>query len=528
MKQIALRAWLALILSLLLTVAPKAFGAAQVTVSFDTGTKKVFADAAHAAALGSGSSADGDGCVVELGYYNAANAGHPFAGEWVALTGESSRNVARTSIGDSAGAGPGTVAFSLTFVAGSSATGNNLPATETPLAVRFYNARTIAAATRFNVASSGTWRWREPQPAPANPVVNLSLDDAGLEWLDGAGSAFVTSQSTGHVAPLAGTYQALVTTAPGSAQRGTLRLRLLDSGGTFSAVLAWAGHRYPLRGVLDAEGRWQGLVSQAGRLLRVDLRASKDQLDGNVTFADGTVSSLSGARLWAPSFRNPSPREGAYTLLLVPSGDTATSSPTPPGFAAMTVSALGAVHLQGVLPDGTPFSRGAQLLSDDRLLLDLPSADGGVFGEIVFRDQPQISDADGDCHWANGDPPGAQLHVIASKYDLTAPVLEVNTSVAAQASGNLELTISGAGYEPALARPATLTPSNHLFVLNSRSYQTSLSLVTGSGIFRGSFTNGSGHRVSFSGAIFQKQQLGAGLFRDGAEIGGIELTATGN
>ena len=535
---VAIRILVALVLCVVLTAVSKASGAGQVTVSFDTGTKKVFSDQARSAALSAGSEADGDGCVVELGYYRAANAGNKFAGEWVALTGETSRNsdYQRTSIGDTSanGASAGTVAFSSSFVVGSSTAGNDLPAPGTPLAVRFYNARTVAAATGFNVASSQTWTWRAPQPAPANPVVNLSLDDAGVEWLGGADSALVTSQSTGHgqstdpVAAPTGTYQALISPTGSGENRGMLTVRLLGSRGNFSAVIALEGRRYRFRGILDENGRWQGLAPRAGNTLHVSLVVIDDQLEGNVTFPDGTASAIGGSRLATASVNNPSPRQGAYTLVLMPSPEAPPGSPTVPGFATMEVNARGAVRINGLLPDGTAFSAGAQMLSDDRLQLHLPRTSGGVFGEIVFRDQPQISDADGVFHWVDRRQSMLPLNVIVSKYDPKTLVLTVNTSAAAQAAGNLQLTIARVGDEPPLTKPATLTPSNDLFIPNPHINEASLSLSARSGILRGSFNNPSDRRAKLSGAIFQKQQLGVGQFRDGGKLGEIELNATGD
>ena len=43
-------------------------------------------------ALSAGSSRNGDGCVIQLGYYSNATALNPFNGDFVALTGEGSAN----------------------------------------------------------------------------------------------------------------------------------------------------------------------------------------------------------------------------------------------------------------------------------------------------------------------------------------------------------------------------------------------------------------------------------------------------
>lgn len=145
--------------------------------------------------LTSGTAADGDGAVLQLGYYSGASTGNNFAGNWIALSGEGSLNTAivpgsvppigynQTSIGDvtSAGPGPGQFALTLDFVSGSATSGNSLPSSTTiPLSIRVYNGTTIANSTYYNVVSNDAWLWEAPA-SPAN-VIPISLDDTGLEW----------------------------------------------------------------------------------------------------------------------------------------------------------------------------------------------------------------------------------------------------------------------------------------------------------------------------------------------------------
>jgi hypothetical protein len=145
--------------------------------------------------LTAGTSADGDGAVLQLGYYSGASTGNNFAGTWIALSGEGSLNTAtvtgsspaigynETSIGDitAEGAGPGQFALTLDFVSGSATSGNSLPSSTTiPLSVRFYNGTTIANSTHYNVVSNDLWLWENPTTPPN--VINISLGDLGLEW----------------------------------------------------------------------------------------------------------------------------------------------------------------------------------------------------------------------------------------------------------------------------------------------------------------------------------------------------------
>jgi hypothetical protein len=195
-----------------IVVPAMAFGAAQVQVNFDSGSQTVFDQAGFA--LTPGSASDGDGAVLQLGYYDGASVGNNFAGVWHALTGATSLNTGgdtgsglpfnTTSIGDIGGGaapgGSGIFAFSLVFDDTVSGTFNGLPgATTIPLAIRFYDGTSLAGSSYFNVVSHDSWLWKSPAtPSPLPPTINISLDDSGLEWQSvaagqSAATAFHTS-----------------------------------------------------------------------------------------------------------------------------------------------------------------------------------------------------------------------------------------------------------------------------------------------------------------------------------------------
>jgi len=181
-------------------------------VSFDSGfggNPAVFnEDTSASIALSGGTAADGNGFVLQLGYYDGATTGNNFLGNFVVLAGQGSANTAtvpgatitynQISIGDlnGNGAGNGTFALTLDFVVGSATSGNNLPAAGRPLSIRFFNGTSFGSASFFNAVSNDSWLW----VAPATPqsVVAISLDDPGLEFLSiflgqGAQSAFHTT-----------------------------------------------------------------------------------------------------------------------------------------------------------------------------------------------------------------------------------------------------------------------------------------------------------------------------------------------
>jgi hypothetical protein len=215
----------------------------QTTVGFDSGSQTIFNQASTP--LTAGTAADGDGAVLQLGYYDGASIANNFLGNWVPLSGEGSLNTAiiagsspagetynHTSIGDlsSAGAGAnGIFALSLVFVVGDPASGNSLPGSTTiPLSIRFYNGTTIASSTFFNVVSDDLWLWKAPQPSNVPNNVAITLDQAGLEWLSiaqggAAGTAFHTTLPT--AIPEPSTLACLLLGGAGTLAIGKMRRR---------------------------------------------------------------------------------------------------------------------------------------------------------------------------------------------------------------------------------------------------------------------------------------------------------------
>jgi len=179
-----------------------------VTIAFDNGSFQIVNQLS--VALTAGTSLDGDGAVLQLGYYNGASAGSNFLGVWVPLTGEGSLNTGgvvldttsepfnKTSIGDANfdSSGAGTFGITVTFDTANANTSSSLPAAGVPLALRFYNNTTIAASTFFNVVSSDAWGFVSPAAPQTNAHVNMSLDESGLKWLSiNGGTEFAGGQS---------------------------------------------------------------------------------------------------------------------------------------------------------------------------------------------------------------------------------------------------------------------------------------------------------------------------------------------
>lgn len=145
--------------------------------------------------LSAGLAGEGDGVLLELGYFDAGTLDAPFVGKFVALTGAASADAAlrTTSIGDAGGGAAGTFSISTSFNAGAVVFQGAPPEPGTPLVIRFFDGKTVADSKAYNVVSGGAnWQWKAPAEAPGAFVI-LSMADSGLVWQGGAASSFKTT-----------------------------------------------------------------------------------------------------------------------------------------------------------------------------------------------------------------------------------------------------------------------------------------------------------------------------------------------
>jgi hypothetical protein len=180
----------------MLAPALASFAQMQTTVNWSNTSDGALKNSDNATLLLAGTSVDGDGFVLELGYYDQATIGNNFTGTWVPLTGQNSANevYGNTSIGDTGGGPDGRFSLVTTFVQGSTSQGEDLPsATTIPLTIRFYNATSTDTATAYGAVSNDAWLWKIPSTLPGETInISISGSTTGLEWL-GGGSGYYTN-----------------------------------------------------------------------------------------------------------------------------------------------------------------------------------------------------------------------------------------------------------------------------------------------------------------------------------------------
>lgn len=135
--------------------------------------------------LSAGTSANGDGTLIQLGFYTEATSSNPFLGTWNIL--------ATSSIGDTGINQAGRFNVSTTLVEGEF----NAPNTGIPLSIRYYTGLTAATSSYFNAASDTTGNWNWIAPATVPPILNLEITKLTGVFQSGISGAFRSAISTG-------------------------------------------------------------------------------------------------------------------------------------------------------------------------------------------------------------------------------------------------------------------------------------------------------------------------------------------
>ncbi len=152
------------------------------TTSFSFGSDGVLLKSSNnSTLLSGGSTSDGDGARVQIGYFTTATSGSLFSGVFTPIAGEGTSLYSTLSIGDfnvEGGTNGEIYTGLLDFV-----TGGSYPASNAILAVRFYNNTSIATSTYQATASAASWTW--VAPATPSSSITLSLQDSGVSWQGG-------------------------------------------------------------------------------------------------------------------------------------------------------------------------------------------------------------------------------------------------------------------------------------------------------------------------------------------------------
>ncbi len=352
-------------------------------------------------------------------------------------------------------------------------------------------------------------------------------------------TSFTTQQKpVSSFVPYQGSYSGVIQTGTSSHTLSGLITINVTSTGAFTASFNFGGQISSLRGVFRNDGTFSGLILRKG-LSPLTLSLTLDTTNGTNaitgTVSDGVTTATLTADRAAYSKTIPAPAEkvGFYTVLMPsdPAHPEATS-PQGTGYGTLTVDATGAIRFAGVLGDGTKASQGTSLTADGTWPFYVApyKLGGSISGRIAFRSVSNVSDFNGTLNWFKlANPTDAlyragfsgQISLIGSRY--TMPPIGTRV-LFANTGGTATFTITGGNLNPSAPQEKLfLSTLNTVSLVSGPPFTMKLTLTTG--VFAGTFADPGGIRPrAFGGVLFQKQNLGAGLFLGNGQTGSVNLT----
>ena len=332
--------------------------------------------------------------------------------------------------------------------------------------------------------------------------------------------------SPANFAAVAGVYQGLVQSNSPSQQTSGVISITAGATGAFSAKLTVGGASYSFKSGFNNNGDGISVIPRDGAppltvTLHIDLTNGTDQITGTVS--DGTFTSAVTANLSVFNSRsNPAtPYEGSYTVLLPPNpADTGPGFPQGNGYGTVTVDAGGKIRFSATLGDGTRVSQSAIVSKDGMwpVYVALYGKQGSLSGWVTFTNIVGVSDLGGTLSWFKPPTPRAKFYpngfatqtaLLGSQY--AAPTIGTPALTVSSAACNLLVTSGAGNLASFVSNSVNLAANNKVSLCGTNGCK--LTITTRTGLFSGSFVNpATAKSATFRGALFQKQNDGAGLF----------------
>ncbi|MDB6057759.1 MAG: hypothetical protein JWO95_1603, partial [Verrucomicrobiales bacterium] len=315
-----------------------------------------------------------------------------------------------------------------------------------------------------------------------------------------------------------GTFNGLFmgTTAVENANSGAFTMVLGDQG-AYTASLSSEGKRYVTSGRLNVDGTGTSSVARPGSsALAANWNVALDNSDtisGTVT--DGKwVSSLLGDRGTFDALKNRASLGGKYTVV-IPGNVGRTVSRQGDGYGAVTVNANGSVLFTGTLADGTRVSQNSAISKNGEwpVYVSLYAGHGSLLGWMTFTNRSS-DDVSGRLSWIRPAQAASRLFAAGFATDAESTgsryVAPIGTATRVLNITNGVVSLSGGNLSTASDNNVTLGLGSKII---SASNKLSLNFTLSSGLFTGSFVEpGTTHLTTFSGAVLQKANVGAGYF----------------
>ncbi|MGD0651488.1 MAG: S8 family serine peptidase [Verrucomicrobiia bacterium] len=345
------------------------------------------------------------------------------------------------------------------------------------------------------------------------------------------------ANTNGAFAAVAGLYQGLVqSNSPSQQASGFISITVSKTGSFFGKVTL-GGASYSVKETFDDNGNSSSVIPRAGTnsltlTLHLDLTNGTDQITGMVS--DGTFTSDLTANLTMFNQKtNPAKEfQGYYTVLLPPNPDeTGPDLPQGNGYGTLKVDAGGNIRFSATLGDGTRISQTAVVSKDGTWPVYIPLyvKKGSLSGWVTFTNVVGVSDLGGMLSWFKQPVPAGKFYpngfateimLLGSEYTappVGTPVLDVTNTAC-----NILVTLGGGNLDSFVSNSVTLTAAKKVFLCVTNGFR--LMITPNTGLFSGSFINPATHKSTvFRGALFQKQNIGAGFFLGTSQTGFVTV-----
>jgi hypothetical protein len=315
---------------------------------------------------------------------------------------------------------------------------------------------------------------------------------------------------------LAGSYHGLTSGTPA----GAVYFKVTALGAA-SGKITIAGKSVSVSGYLNRNGELASTVNTPygymGVHLTTEYAGGEWHINGTLQGAViGIIDFTSDVDL--PLAEMPPSLIGAYTLLVSPDPG---APPQTNGYGTAAVSSKGLLTLSIIMPDNTKVKCSTAISRKLRSII-LTKGVATLAGTLQFRDAPG-DDGIALLEWQR--PPNAKSAVFPTGFTAGATLLlSKYVPPLATPSGTFSLGYQG-NASPSLSGtiPFTMaTISKGAGVVPGR---MTFSLVTKTGLFSGTFYDAGSVQHKFGGALFQKQDIGGGLFTEPpSNFGSIDIS----
>jgi len=304
----------------------------------------------------------------------------------------------------------------------------------------------------------------------------------------------------------------------------------LTDRGKYSGRLQLAGKRLPFSGQFSLDGTAANTVKRPGTnelsmTLMLDLNNGSEHAMGLVSNSlAGWSAELDADHAHVYTVTDASPYQGKYTLLLEAATDLGNS------YGTATVNAKGKLMFRGSLADGTPATQNTTVskFGDWPLYVSLYGGRGSIISGVTVSTNPApATSLAGEVYWTKPPLPTAKYYPAGfiHELDLEGSIYQPpGTNKVLQMDAGM-IRFDGGGLSGTFTNEVRLGPNNKMTNLTTNQ-PLLVTVALPTGLFNGTVTvtnQGVRQKLTFKGALLQRQDMGAGFFLGPNQSGAVLL-----